>query len=1750
MKLTDIAWSSLVHAVSVRSGVNRFAVDGVPDTISAPLLAMAMQVGVCGNILVWYVGKTGGESLKGEWWHVRKSAKLDGGGVTSIRNRMVSYITIKSAETPELEASIGTQVVTVIPDLIDDVEQRFLSPYDHAEYVKLCNECAGTDVIAKLYSARWDYLIEHERVTALGWKGYLGLSAALGVPSEEEGSSMPTPKNFETLKCIATFMKERPSPDTAKQQLIDAIEADPSFDDKERFKEAIEYFFAWLVETGSWKVATDWNRPSKVYRGVKTKVSDKVAKEKIWRAILDRTCWDRLLKPFAKASKQTLEVRNGHEPEVALVKALDDGASGVYPISRDFQLCVSAKQLGQRVVVAADWKFGFKPFELNFEGEECVLLSCEETAIESLFKSLVLVRAKTAEKIVKGALLNVSCSESAVHVFIDGAELDEEIEQPQAKDAPEMTSSMVLKSPGVFSIVLLIDPHRLMLSSAKVEERPLYCHSVHCEDGSLRIDVTGVESDAILQQVDILFRDSNGRDLRLKIEVSCSGVPEGEFGSYLHLWAASHADRLKYPAKIRNKYAEKIAPLVHNFEQMGGEGKPLMVGAITDIEACFPKDFKVLANGVILDAMAVKVGAETLALRRCPNWKLPTAVKAARGALWNLMQRISGDRSFSNIDFTNTQLVAACVRYRDAFESWIILDPDAAYDALSWMDTIHVVSSTNAGPQTSALIVLPTHLLSLTGIVGLSELLLPLRSLESGGYDLYPPLSRLYGMAGPRSWVLKGADSTNEVLRLATPNEHVFKVYEKAGSVNEVARAYLKENFALGLPTLSLALGTRDVASVLDDVCALNPAMSNFRVSIVSDPSGSVCDGIFSWFKETENSMSPESKDWIGCFPMHLSVYSSPDVIRDWDVEGRVANCSDTGVRRLSWYKGTPGEFSDTNFSILGELTSGESTRDVGDGNGLVLSLSLFRLGVSFRHDFLLQAGGNIYVDTYGSGKLSEIYNQPAAPGAKLGSFLERSNQVLSRNHLPYSFSEIPVNMALKDSKFVAIPVSTSSVIQAVAAIDSESAVWKFEHTEFGVTDSTSGHVILTKKLEMLHQRMRDISNAYKFSLDGIGEIEAMLRYMGRAGINTLHSLSDNEKVLLGALSSVAVMRSYESIPRTKPRKSDGVWPALVMPLDSFTRLLEQLNKQGSRPDFLVFEVSQNADGQFAINIDVLEAKWRSDSPKLKQLSDMHKTQCTSFIKEMKIWFSLEGDSQKKMSAVIFISELLTAAIKLRESSTGDAEFSGEVGVDKSLAITDALLKNNVQITFGDNPTLICVSGDESVTVNTAVLVDGRAGMVGVMGQGDAIRVLKDSSFKPVWTFLPPGDEPENPSGDALSPSEGGTDPRPIVDLSVVVAGGDLNSGSLNDNAPLSETNPVPQATNHKSETKQSGGLEGPAAVSSGWPPKTNALGLVGQDAASIKVKNKSTMTVRLGRRFTDTLFVGPAGVGKSSFARAIADGVLKEEPIFSSGSDSGTPGDLISLLGSRGKIPPSKGRRKVAKCVVFIDEIHALSKKTSVFLLSALDDARLATDDGIEYDFNDVVFLGATTDKGCLTPAFLSRMDVIQLIPYSIAELAGILYVHGKRVFGGYELSRDVCEEIAIRSRCNPRKAVRNLENDMLAHLLSLVPVELDKDEALKEAGRLMTTASVSEYYQSQGVDLNGLDQTSIKALRYLEKTESASREKLKKGLQITNEADFDEVIEYLERLGLVSTSTNGRSITPEGRKYLKSPTSLRRYI
>jgi Holliday junction resolvasome RuvABC ATP-dependent DNA helicase subunit len=336
------------------------------------------------------------------------------------------------------------------------------------------------------------------------------------------------------------------------------------------------------------------------------------------------------------------------------------------------------------------------------------------------------------------------------------------------------------------------------------------------------------------------------------------------------------------------------------------------------------------------------------------------------------------------------------------------------------------------------------------------------------------------------------------------------------------------------------------------------------------------------------------------------------------------------------------------------------------------------------------------------------------------------------------------------------------------------------------------------------------------------------------------------------------------------------------------------------------------------------------------------------------------------------------------------------------------------------------------------------------------------------------------------------------------------------------------------------------------WPPRENVFGLIGQYAAATKLHNKVNLVRGTGRRFTDTLFIGPAGVGKSSLARAVAKQLLDEEPIFFSGSDLPKPAALIDKLRERGKIPRTqRGRIRIGRSLIFIDEVHALAKLTSIALLSAMDDARVATVGGTEFDFGEVVFIAATTDKGLLTDAFVSRMDIIPLAAYSLQELAGIIWHHGKRLFDGFELPREVCLEVAARNRCNPRRAVRSLENDLLAEFYNRLPAQKHKKRSQERAAAaLMTKEAVADYYESHAVDLNGLDELARNALSYLKQHGQTPEDRLSQGLRISNRPDFVELIEYLSRLGLVTTSHTGRSLTSLGRRYLDHPEDLRSRI
>jgi Holliday junction resolvasome RuvABC ATP-dependent DNA helicase subunit len=342
--------------------------------------------------------------------------------------------------------------------------------------------------------------------------------------------------------------------------------------------------------------------------------------------------------------------------------------------------------------------------------------------------------------------------------------------------------------------------------------------------------------------------------------------------------------------------------------------------------------------------------------------------------------------------------------------------------------------------------------------------------------------------------------------------------------------------------------------------------------------------------------------------------------------------------------------------------------------------------------------------------------------------------------------------------------------------------------------------------------------------------------------------------------------------------------------------------------------------------------------------------------------------------------------------------------------------------------------------------------------------------------------------------------------------------------------------------------IDGTAADDDAWPPAPNVLGLVGQQQAVTQLVNDVDFCIATKERFSDKLMVGPAGVGKSSLAKAISQKLLGENDIFFNGVDLRDPKQLIDKLIENRKIPSKTGPRvTVGKALIFVDEVHAISRTVQTWLLNAIEDPRVTTLSGVEYDFSNVVFITATTDRGRLLETLRSRLILIELRPYTLEELASIVCVHGQSHLDGYILSRDVCLEIAARCRCSPREAVRCLRHEIRQDFFARLPEKKKKDR--KALGESITLAGIKEFFDRRQVDSNGIDERGRRYLEFLHRHDMGSEERLKKFLQIADKDDFATLDEYLIRLGLV-TIQGGRVLTAEGRRYMVQPIDLRARI
>ena len=197
----------------------------------------------------------------------------------------------------------------------------------------------------------------------------------------------------------------------------------------------------------------------------------------------------------------------------------------------------------------------------------------------------------------------------------------------------------------------------------------------------------------------------------------------------------------------------------------------------------------------------------------------------------------------------------------------------------------------------------------------------------------------------------------------------------------------------------------------------------------------------------------------------------------------------------------------------------------------------------------------------------------------------------------------------------------------------------------------------------------------------------------------------------------------------------------------------------------------------------------------------------------------------------------------------------------------------------------------------------------------------------------------------------------------------------------------------------------------------------IGQD--KVKENMKIFIGAALSRHepLDHVLLYGPPGLGKTTLAGIIANEMGVNIRI-TSGPTIEKAGDLAAILTSLSH-----------NDILFIDEIHRLSRSVEEILYPAMEDYSLDIILGkgpgahsVRLDLPKFTLIGATTRTGLLTAPLRDRFGVISRLElYNFEQLNTIVRRSAKVL--GTEIDADGSMEIARRSRGTPRIANRLLK-------------------------------------------------------------------------------------------------------------------------
>ena len=300
----------------------------------------------------------------------------------------------------------------------------------------------------------------------------------------------------------------------------------------------------------------------------------------------------------------------------------------------------------------------------------------------------------------------------------------------------------------------------------------------------------------------------------------------------------------------------------------------------------------------------------------------------------------------------------------------------------------------------------------------------------------------------------------------------------------------------------------------------------------------------------------------------------------------------------------------------------------------------------------------------------------------------------------------------------------------------------------------------------------------------------------------------------------------------------------------------------------------------------------------------------------------------------------------------------------------------------------------------------------------------------------------------------------------------------------------------------------------------------IGQEKAKEILKVYIEAVKLRGDCLDHVLLYGPPGLGKTTLSGIIAS-ELGVNLRITSGPAIEKQGDLAALLSNLGDGD-----------VLFIDEIHRLSRSVEEILYPAMEDFELDIIIGkgpaarsIRLPLAKFTLIGATTRAGQLTTPLRDRFGVLlRLELYSPEELSAIV----KRSAGILDvpITEDGALEIASRSRGTPRIA-----NRLLKRVRDFAQVKGDGRISCEIARHALDVLEIDEL---------GLDNTDRRMLRTIIDYYDGGPVGLETLSATVGEESvtIEDVYEpYLMQIGFLNRTPRGRCVTRAAYEHLGIP-------